>query len=292
MTSFLETAIGDNIDLQTVPARDLRVIRADPVQIEQILMNLCLNARDAMPRGGRLVIKTQNVEIDEEFRRIHPYGALGKHVLLMVSDTGEGMDASTLNRLFEPFFTTKELGRGTGLGLATVYGIVKQHGAFIDVDSKPAEGSTFRVYFPASSGMPHRRTAPPTQASGGTETVLLAEDDEGLRALAHEILTSGGYKVILARDGSEAIELFKENSGKIDLVFLDVVMPVFSGMQLSTRMRSIKPHIAVVYTTGYTQESLSLNSDLEAGAVFLQKPYSPQELLRSVRVALDRASST
>ena len=292
MTGFLETAIGAHIDLRTVLGPELHVIKADPAQMEQILMNLCLNARDAMPGGGRLTVKTQNVEIDEEFCRIHAYGLVGNYVLLTISDSGEGMDATTLRHIFEPFFTTKELGRGTGLGLSTVYGIVKQHAGFIDVSSELGQGTTFRVYFPASSGIPQPRATVASEASGGTETILLAEDDDGLRELAHEILSSSGYQVILARDGSEAIKLFQQEVERIDLVFLDLVMPGRSGVEVSTQMRAVKPRLAVVYTTGYTQESVSLNSHIENGAVFLQKPYSPQSLMQAVRSALDKASST
>src|SRR6266849_10303583 len=224
MTGLLETATGEQTELKIALTPRPQATKADPTQIEQVLMNLCLNARDAMPQGGRIVVETSNVEIGEDFCRTHSYGHPGRYVLLSVSDTGMGMDAATLDRIFEPFFTTKEMGKGTGLGLATVYGIVKQHGGFMNVYSEPGQGTTFQVYLPASSGLPgaiELATSEDAQ-KGGTETILVAEDHDGLRELVRKTLTSQGYSVILASNGRDAVHMFKVNSEEIRLVVLDV----------------------------------------------------------------------
>jgi two-component system cell cycle sensor histidine kinase/response regulator CckA len=290
--SLLRRVIGEQIEVRFLTAPDLRVTLADPAQIEQVLMNLCLNARDAMPKGGHLVIETQNVEIDEEYCRTHPYAKQGSYVLLAVSDTGVGMDAATAERVFEPFFTTKELGKGTGLGLATVYGVVKQHGGFIHLYSEPGKGTTFRIYLPAGSGLAEPREPKSNeQTPQGTETILLAEDNEGLREAAQEMLQRLGYRLILASNGTEAMELFKTNLRQIDLVILDVVMPGLSGPAVYSQMVAIQPDLRVVFATGYTPEAASLNSTLEKGVPILQKPYSLKNLGQIVRSTLDRALS-
>jgi two-component system cell cycle sensor histidine kinase/response regulator CckA len=289
MTSLLQTALGGHIEFKAVLAADLGVVRADPTQIDQVLMNLCLNARDAMPRGGRLVIETRNTELNEDFCRVHSYGIPGKYVLLLVSDTGIGMDAATVERIFEPFFTTKELGRGTGLGLATVYGIVKQHEGFINVYSELGQGTTFHLYFPASSGTPDRRDALPVSSiSKGDETILVADDHDGLREIAQEFLSACGYKIILAKNGQEAVRIFRENQDKIDLAILDVTMPLMGGAEACSQMRAIRPELPVILTTGHTAESSFLGPSIESGAVFLQKPYAPQELGQTLRSVLDK----
>lgn len=290
VATLLQSALGDRIEFKTVLTPDLSAILADPVQIDQVLMNLCLNARDAMPTGGRLVIETRVTELGADFCRIHSYGVPGKYVVLLVSDTGTGMDEATVKRIFEPFFTTKELGRGTGLGLATVYGIVKQHEGFINVYSEPGRGTTFHIYFPAVPGIADGRDATPTaEVSGKNETVLVADDYEGLRDIAQEFLTAWGYKVILARDGEEAVRLYREHQGKIRLVVLDVMMPRLGGPEAYGQISRIQPGLPVVFTTGHTAEASSLNPAIGGGALFLQKPYSPQELGRTVRSALDGA---
>jgi two-component system cell cycle sensor histidine kinase/response regulator CckA len=290
--SLLRRVIGEQIEVRILTAPDLRVTQADPAQIEQVLMNLCLNARDAMPEGGQLIIETQNVEIEEEYCRLHPYARQGSYVLLAVSDTGVGMDAATAERVFEPFFTTKEVGKGTGLGLATVYGIVKQHGGFIHLYSEPGKGTTFRIYLPAGDGAPEpREPRSEEQTPRGTETILLAEDNDGLREAAQEMLERLGYRVILATNGVEAVQLFNANSGKIDLVILDVVMPELSGPAAYLQMAAIQPDLRVVFATGYTAETASLNSTLEKGAPILQKPYGMKNLGQIVRSTLDRAPS-
>jgi len=292
-TGLLNTAIGEQTELKLALAPDLQMTMADPTQIEQVLMNLCLNAQDAMPQGGRIVIETQNVEIGEDFRRTHSRGQPGRYVLLSVSDTGVGMDAVTLDRIFEPFFTTKEMGRGTGLGLATVYGVVNQHGGFMNVSSEPAQGTTFQVYLPASSGPPGEiglATSEDAQ-KGGTETVLVAEDHDGLRELVRTTLASQGYSVILASNGQEAVRMFKANSEEIRLVVLDVVMPFLSGPEAHSQMCAIRPHLPVIFMTGHTAELASLNSKFQERAILLQKPCTPQTLNRTVRSTLDATNS-
>lgn len=293
MLGLLKAAVGEQTELKIALAPGLQSTLADPTQIDQVLMNLCLNARDAMPQGGRIVIETSNVEMGEDFCRTHSYGNPGRYVLLSVSDTGIGMDATTLDRIFEPFFTTKEIGKGTGLGLATVYGIVKQHGGFVNVYSEPGQGTTFRVYLRASSSSPEA-IEPATSEDdqkGGTETILVAEDHEGLRELVRQTLTSLGYSVILARDGRDAVRMFKANSEEIQLVVLDVVMPFLSGAEAHSQMCAIRPGLPVIFMSGYVAESVSLNSRITAGAAFLQKPCTPQALSRTVRSTLDAKNS-
>ena len=290
--SLLHRVIGEQIEIRVLAAPDLNITLVDPTQIEQVLMNLCLNARDAMPEGGQLIIETQNVEIEEEYCRTHPYAKQGSYVLLAVSDTGIGMDAATTERVFEPFFTTKEVGKGTGLGLATVYGVVKQHGGFIHLYSELGKGTTFRIYIPAGSGAAEPRELKSNeQTPKGTEIILLAEDNEGLREAAQEMLQRLGYRPILASNGTDAIELFKRNLGHIDLVILDVVMPGLSGPAVYSQMAAIQPDLRVVFATGYTAETASLNSTLEKGVPILQKPYSMKNLGQIVRSTLDRARS-
>src|SRR5467141_1910753 len=288
-TSLLRKVIGADVEVRLVPAPNLHVTVADPVQIDQVLMNLCLNARDAMPKGGRLIIETQNADLDQEYCRLHTYVQPGSYVLLLVSDTGIGMDAATIERIFEPFFTTKDVGKGTGLGLATVFGIVKQHGGFINVYSEPGKGTTFRVYLPSDHGVPDpAKVESDGQPSEGTETILLAEDHESLRELAQETLGALGYHVILASNGIEAVQLFKDNSDRIDLVVMDVVMPGMSGPDAYLNMSAIRPDLGVVFTTGYTTEQACLTSLVEKGASVLQKPYGAKGLSRVIRVALGR----
>jgi two-component system cell cycle sensor histidine kinase/response regulator CckA len=290
--ALLRRVIGEQIEVRVLTAPDLRVALVDQTQVEQVLMNLCLNARDAMPEGGQLIIETQNVEIDEAYSRVHPYARQGSYVLLAVSDTGVGMDAATIERIFEPFFTTKEVGKGTGLGLATVYGVVKQHGGFIHLYSELGKGTTFRIYLPATNGAPEpREPKRDDRTPNGSETILLAEDNEGLREAAEEMLQRLGYRVILASNGAEATELFKANSGKIDLVILDIVMPLLSGPSAYSQMAAIQPDLRAIFATGYTAETASLNSTLEKGVPILQKPYSMKNLGQIVRGTLDRALS-
>ena len=287
--TLLQAGMGKEIEFEIILSPDVQTVRADPTQVEQVLMNLCFNARDAMPKGGRLTLETRDIEIDEKLTHLHPHSRAGQYALLSVSDTGVGMDAATLDRIFEPFFTTKEMGKGTGLGLATVYGIVKQHGGFINVYSEPGHGTTFHVYFPVSSGPIAMRTRETDRTvMEGTETILVAEDHDGLRELAHETLAALGYKVILATNGQEAVSLFQANSQDIRLLVFDVVMPLLAGPQAYDQIRALRPDVPIIFTTGHAVELASLNSRAEEGAVLLRKPYTPQELSRTVRRTLDR----
>lgn len=285
--SLLSRVLGADIGVRVLLAPDLRVTLADPSQIEQVLMNLCLNARDAMAGGGQLLVETQNVELGVEFFRKYPFDRPGSYVLLSVTDTGIGMDTATVERIFEPFFTTKEAGKGTGLGLATVYGIVKQHGGFIFANSEPGKGTSFRVYLPAGIGDHEPREAGCSEKLlRGTETILLAEDHDGLRDTAQEVLQSLGYRILAASDGAKALELFKANSDQIDLIVMDVVMPLMSGPEAYLEMSALRPSVPVLFTTGYTPEAKFLVSMLEKGATILQKPYSLTSLSQMVRGSL------
>ncbi len=288
-TSLLQRLIGEHIEVRRRLAADLRLVLADAVQIDQVIMNLCLNARDAMHQGGRLSIETQNVEVGEDFCRTHSYARPGQYVLLTVSDTGLGMDAATVEHIFEPFFTTKELGQGTGLGLSTVYGVVKQHDGIVTVESELGKGTTFRIYLPVAVGEREPRdTLPKAQGRRGTETILLAEDHHGLREAAQEMLELLGYQVITAIDGAIAVQTFKTNSDRIDLVVLDVVMPGLSGPEAYSQMTAIRPTLPVVFTTGHTTEVGILSSMVKHGASVLQKPYNSASLSQTIRDVLDK----
>lgn len=294
LLSLLEKLIGKDIELKTVLAPNLDLIRVDPAQMEQVLMNLCLNARDAMPRGGRLLIETQNREIDEKYCRDHVDAHPGRYVLLSVTDNGEGMDAATQEHIFEPFFTTKEPGRGTGLGLATVFGVVKQHRGFLQVHSEPGCGSMFCVHLPASGEAPEKgdqKAEPATQVvRGGTETVLVAEDHDGLREMARATLEDLGYRVILAADGEEAIRMFEAHRDRIGLVLLDLVLPKLGGREVYARICATRPGARVLFTTGNGAEVASLGAMVEKGMAVLQEPYNPALLRCKVREVLDRAA--
>jgi two-component system cell cycle sensor histidine kinase/response regulator CckA len=288
--SLLEKVIGSNVEIKSTLAPDLALVSADPSQVEQILMNLCFNARDAMPQGGLLSIETGNTLFDDEYCAIQPLARPGRYSMLSVSDTGTGMDAATLDRIFEPFFTTKELGKGTGLGLAMVYGIVGQHGGFVHVYSEPGVGSAFRVYFPISSETvktPER--APDTRpVRGGTETILIAEDHEGLREIARETLANLGYHVIVASDGEEALREFQDPRNHVDLLLMDVVLPKLGGPQAYARMCETRPDIPAIFATGYGADIKLLRQARQRGLPILQKPYAPRDLARKVRETLDQ----
>ena len=290
VVSLLEKVLGAQVEVKTVLAPDLEAARADPTHIEQVLMNLCVNARDAMPNGGRMVIETSNVTLTEEDCRHRGYGKAGRYARLSVSDTGVGMDAATVERIFEPFFTTKEVGKGTGLGLSVVYGIVKQHDGFINVYSEPGKGSTFCVYLPAGSRVtPEQDEKALEPVRGGTEIILLAEDHEGVRDMSREMLARLGYQVLLAADGEEAVRMVEAHRDRIDLVVLDVVLPKLNGPEAYARICAVKPDVPVIITTGYTAEAPQLNDVTGKGVAVLQKPYSPDDLARNVRQALDHA---
>lgn len=290
METLLRRIIGEDVQLKTSFKEDPLLIHADSGQIEQVLINLATNARDAMPSGGLLAITSERHEMESDFVRSHGYGKPGPHLLLTVSDSGVGMDEETRRNIFEPFFTTKEVGKGTGLGLAIVYGIVKQHNGYINVYSEPGKGTTFRIYLPiaVSDQGGIRSVAGPLIPAVGTETLLLAEDDPAVRKLVEELLTSSGYKVLLARDGEEAVEQFNAHLGTIRLVILDVVMPKKSGAEAYEEIRRISPDVRVLFSSGYPADIIQKRGDFLKGAELILKPVKPTELLGKVREMLDR----
>lgn len=290
--NLLEKVLGGNIEIRANLASDLSVIRADPVQMEQVVMNLCINARDAMPSGGSLIIDTSNITVDERFCSMQPLAHPGTYAMLSVTDSGTGMDAATLDRIFEPFFTTKEVGKGTGLGLATIYGIIRQHNGFVQVYSEVGLGSTFRVYVPAANVAVEasRVSEAPQEVRGGTETLLVAEDHEGLRQLAVETLSSLGYNVLVANDGEQALLEFQRSRSIISLVLLDVVMPKLSGPEVYERICTDAPGFPVIFATGYSADLSLLKKAQANGLPILQKPYVTRDLARKIRETLDRHS--
>lgn len=280
--------IREDIELKTIFADMDLTIMADSAQIEQVLMNLCTNARDAMPEGGLLTIESGLVELDEEYLKTHACGRPGKYALISVADTGSGMDEKTRERIFEPFFTTKEPGKGTGLGLSIVYGIIKQHNGHINVYSELCKGTTFKIYLPLIRSKV-AETQPITLSSleGGTETILVAEDDKEVRKLSKDVLECFGYKVIETGDGEDTINRFKENEDKIQLLVLDVIMPKKNGREVYEEIRKIRPDIKVLFMSGYTADIINSKGILEKGANFISKPVSSHEFLRKVREVLD-----
>jgi len=258
-----------------------------------VILNLALNARDAMPAGGTLSLHTRTVELtqDDGLRMFGCPIQRGPFVQMRVTDTGAGMDAHTMERIFEPFFTTKELGKGTGLGLATVYGIVKQSGGYIRATSTVGQGSTFEVYLPFAEGAPSYAEKTPVQEKvpGRGETVLLVEDEDAVRIAARKALSRGGFKVVEARNGEEALQRWRERSG-VDLVVSDLVMPEMGGRELATRLRAEAPHLKILFTSGYTDDAGIRQGALENGMGFLGKPFTPEELLRKAREMLDQPS--
>jgi two-component system cell cycle sensor histidine kinase/response regulator CckA len=294
--NLLDKVIGKDIEIQTSVAEDLWAVRADPTQIEQVLMNLCINSRDAMPKGGRVTIETRNALFSEEDCRRTIGLPPGRFAELRVSDTGTGMDAATRERIFEPFFTTKGTGKGTGLGLATVYGIVKQHNGFIQVESEPGEGSTFRIFLPVSetsaSGELRTPALDDSPVRGGTETILLADDHDGVCEMAQSVLTAKGYHVLLAHDGEEAVEVYTTHRDRISLVLLDVIMPRKNGPEVFAAIKALNPSVSVVFATGYSNETAVLADLVERGVAVLRKPYSPSVLCRRLREVLDAAAGT
>jgi two-component system cell cycle sensor histidine kinase/response regulator CckA len=289
MDKMLCRLIGEDIELVTRLAPDLGSVSADPGQLEQVLLNLAVNARDAMPRGGRLTIETANVALTEAYAERHHRLPPGAYVRLAVSDSGVGMDEATQAHLFEPFFTTKEVGKGTGLGLATVYGIVKQSGGYIWVYSEAGHGTAIKVYLPRVSGAPEPLRAAPAapELRRGSETVLLVEDAAPVRVLARRSLESFGYAVLDAPDGPAALEIAARHAGGIDLLVTDVVMPGMSGRELAERLAPRRPQMKVLYTSGYTDDAMVRQGVLESGVAFLQKPFVPDTLARKVREVLD-----
>jgi PAS domain S-box-containing protein len=286
---MLSRLIGENIRMVTDCDPTLCLVRADAGQIEQILLNLCVNARDAMPQGGHITVRTRNVEFDEAYAREHPYVKPGHYVLLSVCDTGAGMDEATKTRVFEPFFTTKEVGKGTGLGLATVYGIVKQSGGSVEFDSSPGRGTTFQIYLPRVKEVASARKSPfdESKAPRGTETLLLVDDDAAVRSLARLALQTFGYHVLDAADGAAALLLNGAHPEPIHLLLTDVVMPGMSGRELADRLTALRPDLLVLYMSGYTDDAILRNGVATSSASFLAKPITPGMLARKVRLVLD-----
>jgi len=289
MDHLLRRLIGEDIDFFTALDPGLWRVKADPGQIEQVIVNLAVNARDAMPEGGKLTIETANADLDEAYARGHVAIHPGAYVMIALSDTGIGMDAETRSRIFEPFFTTKETGKGTGLGLSTVYGIVKQSGGYIWVYSESGRGTTFKIYLPRVEEK--AETPAPVAASPdrlqGSETILLAEDEEAVRPLVREVLERNGYTVLSAGNGEEALLASGRHEGKIHLLLCDVVMPGMSGVELSRRIVSSRPGIKVLYMSGYTDNAIVHHGVLDPGTAFIEKPFAPDALARKVRAVLD-----
>jgi two-component system, cell cycle sensor histidine kinase and response regulator CckA len=289
LDSLLRRLIGEDIEVLTVPANDLGSVTADPGQIEQVIMNLALNARDAMPHGGKLTLETSNEQLDESYAQRHQPTVAGRYVMLAVTDTGHGMSPETQARIFEPFYTTKEVGKGTGLGLSMVYGIVKQSGGYIWVYSEPDRGTTFKIYLP--------RVDQPAEATGlenrsrsvqrGTETILLVEDDPQLRQLSSSVLAHCGYKVLTANGPEEGLAICKENHRDIRLLVTDVVMPRMNGRQLAEQIVQVAPNVKVLYISGYTSNAIVHYGVLDAGLWFLPKPFTLSALVAKVREVLD-----
>jgi PAS domain S-box-containing protein len=290
LEKMLRRLIGEDVRLAFTPGAGLDAVRVDPGQVEQMILNLAVNARDAMPDGGRLTIETANVRLDEAFARDHHGAVPGRYVMLAVSDTGVGMDAEVRSHVFEPFFTTKEQGKGTGLGLATVYGIVKQSGGTVWVYSEPGRGTTFKIYFPQVDEPPEAAAAAPADqvAAGGRETVLLAEDDAAVRAVVADVLAQKGYVALRAPDGQTALEMARAHPGRIQLLITDMIMPGMSGRELAETLVALRPGVRVLYMSGYTDDAVVRHGVLEAGVPYLQKPFTPDALARKVREVLDR----
>jgi PAS domain S-box-containing protein len=290
---ILRRIIGEDIELVTVFGTDIGRIKADPTQLEQVMLNLIVNARDAMPNGGKIIVETSSVELDETYARRHVGVMPGRYVMLAVSDKGCGMDGEVLKHIFEPFFTTKKKGKGTGLGLSTVYGIVKQSGGNIWVYSETGQGTTFKIYLPQVDDEVEesKMEKSPAEVAGGRETVLLAEDDEFVRNFVKDVLQKFGYTVLEAQHGSEALRIGLEHSGLIHLLLTDVVMPRMSGQQLARQMVTLRPAVKVLYMSGYTESAIVHHGVLDSNAAFVQKPFTGETLARRVREILDAGSA-
>lgn len=291
---LLERVIGENVEITVNFERDLPTVYADPAQIEQVVMNLSINARDAMPEGGHLIIETCSLELDQEYCTRFPYVQPGRYVRMKVSDTGTGMDAETIQHIFEPFYTTKDQGKGTGLGLSMVYGIVKQHDGHIHVESEVGKGTTFEMFLPVDErNVQADKIVPMKRVHRGTETILVAEDEVSLRTIAKDALESLGYTVLLAKDGDEAVELFRTNRDQIQLMLFDVIMPRMSGIRAYEQIHKLEPNVPLILMTGYSSETVQsrfIQSETSAddlGAAVIQKPFDLDILGQRVREVLD-----
>jgi len=292
MQKLLPRLIGEDIEIVMVLDPAIGRVKADQGQLEQVIMNLAVNARDAMPDGGKVVITTTNVSLDEAWTRLHPGSKVGDYVMLAVADTGTGIDSETLAHIFEPFFTTKERGKGTGLGLATVYGVVKQSGGYVSVESAPGKGASFQIYLPrieepVSVAEP---VAPIVEAFRGAETILLVEDADALRKLTHMLLEQHGYRVLVAANGAAALQLVEEKPESINLLLTDVIMPGLNGRALAGRLQLRQPGLKVLYMSGYTDDAIADHGVLAAGIQLLHKPFSEENLIHKVREVLDADS--
>ena len=292
MSKMLKRLLGETIVLQFNPPLELPFVQGDTGMIEQVIMNLAINARDAMPTGGNLTISVEPAEIETSYVQGRPEARPGNYVRLSVVDSGQGMDTATMSRIFEPFFTTKDVGKGTGLGLATVYGIIKQHQGWIDVASQPGHGASFSVFLPASDEVAKGikpLEAPAAYVSGGAETILLVEDEESVLAMGKMILEDCGYRVLEALSGVKALDVFQQHETKIDLLLTDMIMPQgLSGIELAQKLIATKPQLKVIFTSGYNVSDMDADFIHAGGGTFVQKPYTRSTLAKAVRESLDR----
>lgn len=287
--NILSRIIGEDIELSTALADEDLIIMADSSQMDQLLINLATNARDAMPDGGSFIIKTEQVQLDQEFIKRHGFGKPGSYALISTEDTGTGMDEKTREKIFEPFFTTKEIGKGTGLGLSIVYGIVKQHNGYLNVYSEPGQGTIFKIYLPLIKTIPEEEQETVLQATTvGNETVLLAEDDAQVRSLIRGILANSGYTVIDGENGEDALDLFYKNKDKIGILILDVIMPKKNGKEVYDEIRKIRPNIKAIFISGYNSNIIHKKGLLQEGIDFVSKPILPDKFLQKIREVLDK----
>ena len=289
MRKMLDRAIPKMIEIELVLDENLATINADPTQVDQVLMNLALNARDAMPDGGRLIFETANGVLDEDYAESHLDAKPGHYVLLSITDTGAGMDKETLRHIFEPFYTTKAVGEGTGLGLAMVHGIVQQHGGHIRCYSEPGQGTSFKIYFPALVADEElEETSVTVIPLGGSETILLADDEEFVRDLGQRLLSAQGYKVLTASNGKEALEVYRSRSSEISLVILDLVMPEMGGTQCLRGLLEINPKAKVLIASGFSANGPTKDALIAGARGFVDKPFALNQLIRAVRETLDK----